>query len=224
MLQKIKRGDIVGKQNSKGVVVGKWKDKREVHFLSTKHTLEMSETGRCNQKGEVIMKPLAIQDYNKGKQGVDLSDQMSSYCTPLRKTIRWYHKVVFELLLSTAVVNSWIIFKHFHLKQIEINEFREQLVLEMLGIDKDGNPVQQHVNIQPLPDQHKLLTTTVTDNNNRKIRRRCKMCYAEASKKGRAVAQKTVKLISTKCIVCDIYMCVNCFMYKHKKQSLSSPL
>ena len=43
---------------------------------------------------------------NKGKQGIDISDQMASYFTALRKTIRWYHKIGLEFLLNTAVVNA----------------------------------------------------------------------------------------------------------------------
>lgn len=45
----------------------------------------------------VEKKNSAIVDYNKGKQAIDLLDQMISYFTPLRKTIRWYQKEAFEL-------------------------------------------------------------------------------------------------------------------------------
>lgn len=34
------------KQNAKGIVAGKWKDKREVFFLSTKHDLGMVDNGK----------------------------------------------------------------------------------------------------------------------------------------------------------------------------------
>lgn len=46
--------------------------------------------------------------YNKNKQGIDVSDQMNSYFTPLRKSIRWYHKVAFQLLLGTSVVQPHV--------------------------------------------------------------------------------------------------------------------
>jgi len=53
------------------------------------------------------MKTQAIRpiDYNRIKQGVDLADQMSSYHSPLRKSIRWFHKLAVELLLGISIVN-----------------------------------------------------------------------------------------------------------------------
>ena len=70
----------------------------------------MIDTGRKNRQNEKVMKPEIIMNYNKRKQGIDIFDQMASYFTPLRKTIRWYHKIGFEFLLNTAVVNALIIF------------------------------------------------------------------------------------------------------------------
>lgn len=59
-----------------------------------------------NQNGEEIKKPEAFLKYKAVKEGVDLSDQMTSYFSTLRKTARWYHKAVFELFFNTAVINS----------------------------------------------------------------------------------------------------------------------
>jgi len=97
-LPKIKKGEIKGKVNSNGVVASVWKDKRDVRMISTKHGINILETGKKNRKGEPIKKPESIIFYNKHKQGIDVSDQMTSYFSPLRKTIRWYHKVAFHLL------------------------------------------------------------------------------------------------------------------------------
>ncbi|GBP12693.1 PiggyBac transposable element-derived protein 4 [Eumeta japonica] len=46
--------------------------------------------------------------YNKAKGAVDLSDQMTSYSSPLRKTVKWYKKLGMELILNTALVNAWV--------------------------------------------------------------------------------------------------------------------
>ncbi|GBP54651.1 hypothetical protein EVAR_35913_1 [Eumeta japonica] len=48
-----------------------------------------------------------ILAYNKAKGAVDLSDQMTSYSSPLRKTVKWYKKLGIELILNTALVNTW---------------------------------------------------------------------------------------------------------------------
>ncbi|KAJ8930478.1 hypothetical protein NQ314_016705 [Rhamnusium bicolor] len=88
-----------------------------------------------NRNDEEIRKSIAIVEYNVGKEGVDISDQMASYFSPLRKTIWWYHKAVFELLLNTAVVNSFIMFKKLKPEKHNISQFKEQIILAMLAND-----------------------------------------------------------------------------------------
>lgn len=61
------------------------------------------------KKGDIVIKPKVIENYNEGKSYADISDQMTSYRSPLRKSVKWYTKIVFELCPNTAVVNSWII-------------------------------------------------------------------------------------------------------------------
>ena len=69
------------------------------------------------------MKPEIIICYNKGKQGIDVSDQMASCFSPLRKTIRWYHKVAFEFMLNTAVVNALIVCQEIIGNNVKIGQF-----------------------------------------------------------------------------------------------------
>ena len=57
------------------------------------------------------LKPKTVIEYNKGKADIDLSDQMGAYASVLRKGIKWYRKLAFELLLGVAVVNAYFIFK-----------------------------------------------------------------------------------------------------------------
>jgi Transposase IS4 len=76
---KLKVGEVTAAHNEKGIVVLKWKDKREVMVLSTKHDSSMTNSGKFNRKRELVRKPNAVLDYNKAKLGIDLSDQMASY-------------------------------------------------------------------------------------------------------------------------------------------------
>ena len=68
----------------------KWKDMRDVLVLSTKHFVRFVE---ITKRGKVVKKPHIILEYNKAKGGVDLADQLASYSTPLRKSIRWYKRL-----------------------------------------------------------------------------------------------------------------------------------
>lgn len=58
-----------------GILTFKWKDKRDVHIISTKHeTVEMTE-----QKGNQLnptFKPKCIVDYNRGMIGIKRQDQV----------------------------------------------------------------------------------------------------------------------------------------------------
>jgi len=210
---KIKKGEIKGKEDDKGVVVSIWKDKRDVRMVSTKNGIEMISTGKTSRNGVVIKKPEAIIFYNKNKQGIDVSDQMTSYFTPLRKTIRWYHKVAFQYLLGTAVVNSLLIYKELTGNKIQISNCRQQIIEELVK-SQDFNLVS------PSSRKHKLIETDEKlGQGNKKKRRRCVNCYEKlVSEKGRAVAQKTCKTTTLYCNSCEKNpaFCLECFQASHK--------
>ncbi|KAF0704071.1 piggyBac transposable element-derived protein 4-like, partial [Aphis craccivora] len=82
---KLKKDETIARY-SNGVVIGKWKDKREVAHISTefKNNLIVSTDKRGHNK----TKPERIVNYNKFKSGIDRQDQMQSYYPSTRKTIR----------------------------------------------------------------------------------------------------------------------------------------
>ena len=129
------KNEFVRRESEDGIVVAKWRSKREVLLISTKHDINMVDTGRKNRQNEKVMKPEIIINYNKGKQGINISDQIASYFTPLRKTIRWYHKIGFEFLLNTAVVNALIIFNEIRSAQkTQIFKFSHDLIYSLAGM------------------------------------------------------------------------------------------
>nr|CAI5841314.1 unnamed protein product [Callosobruchus analis] len=85
---KLKKREITGKEHKDDFVVAKWKDKRDITFLTTKPGIDMQETDKRNRKGEEVKKPVAILEYDTDKEDVDLSDQMASYFSPIRKKHR----------------------------------------------------------------------------------------------------------------------------------------
>ncbi|CAG4955706.1 unnamed protein product [Parnassius apollo] len=119
----LKRGEFVAQENDFGITVLKWKDKRDVLMLSTKH---MDKFTRLNVRGKAVQKPAMVIDYNKCKASVDMSDQMTAYSTPLRKTVKWYRKLAIELLLNTAVVNALIMYKETTKKNISVVDYRKK--------------------------------------------------------------------------------------------------
>ena len=58
--------------------------------------------------------------------------ECTSYFTPLRKTVRWYHKIGFEFLLNTAVVNALIIYNEIRGNQkTQIAKFRHDHIYSL---------------------------------------------------------------------------------------------
>ncbi|KAJ8931121.1 hypothetical protein NQ314_016002 [Rhamnusium bicolor] len=89
---KLKRGECKSLERSKGVVALKWRDKRDVYCVSSKLSANMVLTGTRNKKEEDIKIPEMILQYNNMKSDIDISDQLSSYHSAIRKSVRWDHK------------------------------------------------------------------------------------------------------------------------------------
>ncbi|KAI4462364.1 piggybac transposable element-derived protein 4 [Holotrichia oblita] len=223
--KKLKKGEIYALENSKGVRIYKWVDKRPVIMLSTlsEHMDELVATGRKNKKEEEIKKPRCILDYNNSKKGVDVSDQMSSYYTCLRKSIKWYKKAVFEIMLGTAVVNAWVIYKQNTGKKIDMLAFREHLVKALFEKEEEGDIDDGEIEDEqdvPVPQKtsrsiHKLQTIEGTPRKNRK---RCISCYEKLQKKeGSKVARAKTKRVMTYCENCENKpsLCLECFNERH---------
>ncbi|KAF9406815.1 hypothetical protein HW555_012954 [Spodoptera exigua] len=133
---KIKKGEFRAKENEDGITCMKWKDKRDVYLLSTKHSIGFKRTYKRDKE---IIKPKIVVDYNNAKSSVDLSDQMIAYSTPLRKTIKWYRKLAVELLLNTALLNSYIIYKETMKSKIGIVEYRKKLCKYLTESGKENS-------------------------------------------------------------------------------------
>ncbi|CAI6371956.1 unnamed protein product [Macrosiphum euphorbiae] len=197
--KKLKKGEIVSKRSDTNVLILKWKDKRDLYMISTKHTSEAVENV---VRGKIVKKPKVVIDYNTGKTAIDLSDQMSSYSNPLRRTTKWYRKVALDALLNIAVVNSMVLFNTITSSKMSITDFRTSLVEQLLKketVDVDSS-------LQTINHQLEVVGKS-----------RCYVCYSIMSKrKGRNYAQSHSTKVQTKCLVCNKYYCLKCFFKNHK--------
>lgn len=155
--------------------------------------------------GKNKKKPRAIHFYNKGKCGIDLSDQMASYATSLRKGVKWYRKLATELLLGISVVNSWVVYKAATHRKTQIRLFRLQIASYLLDIPLTAHSVsvsiKQHFHVK------------------QSVRKNCTSCYKRLSK---TMDQKSAKNKAKKtvfiCTTCPGKppMCHECFAAIHK--------
>ena len=79
---KLKRGDEKTKDN---ILAVKFKDKCDVHMLSTIHQATVSVMDKTDRNNEPVVKPTCIVDYCSLMGGVDLSDQINQYYSCLQK-------------------------------------------------------------------------------------------------------------------------------------------
>lgn len=101
--KKLKKGETTGQEKNDGIVIFKWHAASAMPFFTTKQTDKMAETRARNV---ARLKPKAIMDFS-AKTFVDVSDQMSSYSSSLRRSCKWYRKLAIELLIGTTVVNFY---------------------------------------------------------------------------------------------------------------------
>lgn len=159
-------------------------------------------------------KPVAIMAYNKGKAGIDLSDQMASYATTLRRGVKWYRKLGIELLLGTAVVNAWVLYKHASKKKMYIRIFRGHIASTLLNMPDQA----QHQIPRTSANSYHHLSNRVNDDG-KKLRRKCSLCYSKIQEEaGRAEARRRAKMVYSYCNKCSgqPQLCLPCFNIKHK--------
>jgi len=175
--------------------VSKFKDERDIFLISIRHKLDIVDTGKQSRKKENILKPDVILFYNAGKAGIDLSDQLASYSTPVRKSIRWYHKVMTETLLNTSVINAQIMYNiNHHDSKINVKQFRESLIDKMLNLRPISRKLAQQITVPNTPKssgnqtrsaapKYKIEETEEKCPRNRKLRRRCSVLSENITRK-----------------------------------------
>ncbi|KAJ8955069.1 hypothetical protein NQ314_006949 [Rhamnusium bicolor] len=84
------------------IYVSKWRDKRGVLAFATGYQPKLIET--TNKYGLNKVKPIEVAGYN------DRADQMISYYSCPRKSIRWNKKVIFHIL-DIVVWNAYYLYK-----------------------------------------------------------------------------------------------------------------
>lgn len=164
----------------------------------------MYEGRKYNNTSDAIIK------YNVGKGFIDLTDHIGSYSSCLRRSVKCYRKVAFDLLLnvshkcfSSLQRPIWLQSRWLQQPNISTTTFKESLVKEL-------------VRQQPQPSRtiNSQVSLHILVPNKRT---RCPSCYKKKVKEvGTQLAQKNCSKTTTKCNTCQIPMCKECFFSKQK--------
>ena len=207
---KLKRGERVFRSGD-SLLALVWKDKKDVKMLSTMHSSSMEDTGKNDKSGNPIEKPSCVMDYNRGKCGVDLSDQLASSHRSVRKSIKWYKKI-FVYMVDMALVNSFIIHKIVR-EDITYADFRTSLVTEVMynaTLPSYGIRGRPHALPSPnrLTGRHFPITIPATANTASPCKR-CVVCKSNRRRRETRYA----------CEMCETPLCVHpCFKIYHTQQ------
>lgn len=104
---KLRPGESVFRQKG-NLLVTKFHEKRDVHMISTFHEATYTVLGQ-RRHGEDLVKPTSVVEYCKNMGGVDLSDQLLQYYEALRRTVKWWKKQFFHMIIM-LVLNSYKLF------------------------------------------------------------------------------------------------------------------
>lgn len=199
----LKKGETIARY-AEGVMIGKWKDKRTVMYMSTQHENDMVTV--LNKRKQEVQKPLPIVQYNAHMKGIDRCDQMMAYYPCERKTLRWYKKI-FVHVLQMIVVNAMHLYNmHAIDKTMSLYDFRLSVIEGLLP------PKHAPVPTPPRNALHKLVQNEERDKKGDRKRKECRVCYRTEKKR---------KMTTFTCSVCpgSPGLCaVNCFDSFHKDQ------
>lgn len=190
---KIKKGEVITKY-AQGVAVSKWRDKREVLFLSTEFEENMVDVQM--KRGGTVKKPKAIVMYNGNMSGIDRQDQMLAYYPSERKTLRWYKKLGVHLL-SMMLLNSYFLFKQATQQKMSFYDYRLKIIKTLLS----RKPKVAEDKSEPAIHFPSKVSRTQ--------RKRCRVCSKKQIRKSSQYY----------CPACEEQpgLCLDCFSEYHKK-------
>lgn len=168
--KKLQKGEISWRRYE-SVVVCKWKDKRDVLTISNMHKVQPVEVQ--NRNGRLSIKPNIIKDYNDGMSGIDRSDQMLSYYSALRKTIRWPKKLALHIM-EIYIHNAHLLYRKAANSDIRALKFREKFITHLIG-DKMPKPKPKTTNAASF---HYLETLPPSEKKERPTKP-CRICTKE---------------------------------------------
>ena len=162
-------------QSKDNVSVAKWKDKRPVLMISNAHVPNL--TNVRNRRGRKKQKPNLVKDYNDCMSGIDRSDQMMSYHSRLRKTVRWYKKEGVHFL-EMFLTNAYYHYCNFSTD----NEFKHQLDFKEKVIKSLIGKRTRKKHMEPTADFYYLEPIPAGDNKKYPTRR-CKQYWKTDTRK-----------------------------------------
>ena len=142
----LKKGDCETFESSEGIMINRFMDRKEVILMTTrKYDRSLVKIEKKGQRSYYIY-PM-VNDYNKNKFSVDLSDQIASYDNSVRRSNKWYRKVGLNFIINIIINNARIIYNLHRHENLGINAFKKALCLNLLGDSTLGDRRRSHFKV-----------------------------------------------------------------------------
>jgi len=168
-----------------------WQDKKCVNVLTTLHNEEtFPKTVRCrdaaNNFKRNIIKPKAIELYNKNMGGVDLADQKLQVYLSVHRTLKWWKKIAIYLLEATFV-NSSIIWKALNpANKVRIDKFRMTIITGLIATHHRHITPARNVDAPyRLVGRHFIGINSARTPKGAQVKPECEVCSNRAKENGR---------------------------------------
>ena len=209
---KLAKGDFEY-HNTSNLMALKWQDKREVIMLSTIHRPGMVSTRKKHWKTQnVVHKPECVVDYNENMGSVDKVDMQISFVASARKSIKWYKKFFFYLM-DLSTLNAYMLFKVKHKESIQFNDFRLELIRQLIErYAQPKNPIgRPTIGENPIRLTARHFPSLVPPTDAGKMGRRSCIVCSHTSRR-----EKQRSDTRYQCDVCNVGLCVvGCFEEYH---------
>lgn len=199
------RGNSIHQQRGQ-LVATAYQDRKTVYFLSTYHPANrftaVKRVGKDGVETSVNL-PTVVYDYNQGRCGVDLVDQMQGYYSLGRRSRKWWPRLAWWLI-DICIINAYSLYTRQQQVKISQLQFRMELVKAIAAefpSDRDEREqwewrVSRHGRTAHYPEHSQS-------------RRNCVYCSGSGGERTKA---------NYRCDHCRVFLCVdNCFRLYHER-------
>jgi len=174
--KKLKSGENL--HVAKDHVLGlRFRDKRDVFFLSTMHRPKLVSSSKTDKDGNVILKEKVVVDYNYGMGFVDKNDAIISQHDLVRKCQKWTTKVAFHFI-EEALFNAHVLYSMSLQPSLSYTSFKLAYVEASLSPFPD-----LEVRTQRYDGHHYPEKVPITNPNKTSRLKRCVHCYKKGLNK-----------------------------------------
>lgn len=137
--------------DSQNMTLCAWRDKKAKKNVVVLSTCHHNEVVSRKRKRETLSIPEMVSCYNDRMGGVDRFNQLLGYYSIVRrKTYKWWKKIFFWLL-EAFLVNSFILFCTTKNSQMNLVDFKRQLVTSLTAVDPQAVPIIIQAVSRPAP-------------------------------------------------------------------------